>query len=193
MQRICVFCGSSIGARPVYAEAARQVGALLARRGLGLVYGGGSVGLMGVLADAALSAGGEVIGVIPEFLFKREIEHRGATEMRVVGSMHERKALMADLADGFIALPGGYGTLDEFCEIITWAQLGLHRKPVGLLNVAGYFDSFLAFLDHTTAEGFVQPNYRALVLDDADAARLLDRLHTYQPPPVVKWLDTEQR
>jgi uncharacterized protein (TIGR00730 family) len=193
MQRICVFCGSAIGARPVYAEAARQLGALLARRGLGLVYGGGSVGLMGVLANAALANGGEVIGVIPEFLFKREIEHRGATEMRVVGTMHERKALMADLSDGFIALPGGYGTLDEFCEIITWAQLGLHRKPVGLLNVAGYFDSFLAFLDHTTNEGFVQPNYRALALDDTDAARLLERLRTYQPPPVVKWLDTEQR
>ncbi|MDW8328197.1 MAG: TIGR00730 family Rossman fold protein [Anaerolineales bacterium] len=193
MKRICVFCGSSIGARPVYAEAARQLGALLARRGLGLVYGGGSVGLMGVLADAALANGGEVIGVIPEFLFKREIEHRGATEIRVVGTMHERKALMADLSDGFIALPGGYGTLDEFCEIISWAQLGLHRKPVGLLNVAGYYDSFLAFLDHTTAEGFVQPNYRALVLDDGDATRLLDRLHTYRPPPVVKWLDREQR
>lgn len=193
MQRICVFCGSAVGARPVYAEAARQLGNLLAQRGLGLVYGGGSVGLMGVLADAALAAGGEVIGVIPEFLFKREIEHRGATEIRVVGTMHERKAIMADLADAFIALPGGYGTLDEFCEIITWAQLGLHRKPVGLLNVAGYFDSFLAFLDHTTAEGFVQPNYRALALDDTDAARLLERLRTYQPPPVVKWLDTEQR
>ncbi len=193
MRRICVFCGSAVGARPVYAEAARRLGALLAQQGLGLVYGGGSVGLMGVLANATLAAGGEVIGVIPEFLFKREIEHRGATELRVVGTMHERKAMMADLADGFIALPGGYGTLDEFCEIITWAQLGLHRKPVGLLNVAGYFDSFLAFLDHTTAEGFVQPNYRALALDDTDAARLLDRLRTYQPQPVVKWLDKEQR
>jgi len=193
MRRICVFCGSAVGARPVYAEAAQRLGALLAQQGLGLVYGGGSVGLMGVLANATLAAGGEVIGVIPEFLFKREIEHRGATELRVVGTMHERKAMMADLADGFIALPGGYGTLDEFCEIITWAQLGLHRKPVGLLNVAGYFDSFLAFLDHTTAEGFVQPNYRALALDDTDAARLLDRLRAYQPRPVVKWLDKEQR
>jgi hypothetical protein len=193
MQRICIFCGSSVGARPVYAEAARQVGALLAQRNLGLVYGGGSVGLMGVAADAALAGGGEVIGVIPEFLFQREIEHKGVTEMRVVGTMHERKTIMADLADGFIALPGGYGTLDEFCEIITWAQLGLHRKPVGLLNVAGYFDSFLAFLDHTTAEGFVQPEYRALVLDDTDPASLLDRLRAYQPPPVVKWMDKEQR
>jgi uncharacterized protein (TIGR00730 family) len=193
MQRLCIFCGSSVGARPVYAEAARQVGALLAQRNLGLVYGGGSVGLMGVAADGALAAGGEVIGVIPEFLFQREIEHKGVTEMRVVGTMHERKTIMADLADGFMALPGGYGTLDEFCEIITWAQLGLHRKPVGLLNVAGYFDSFLAFLDHTTAEGFVQPEYRALVLDDTDPASLLDRLRAYQPPPVVKWMDKEQR
>lgn len=193
MQRVCIFCGSAVGARPVYAEAARQMGALLAQRGLGLVYGGGSVGLMGVVADAALAAGGEVIGVIPEFLFKREIEHRGASEMRVVGTMHERKTIMADLADSFVALPGGYGTLDELCEILTWAQLGLHRKPVGLLNVAGYFDSFLTFLDHTTTEGFVQSNYRALVLDDTDPAHLLDRLRAYQPPPVIKWMDREQR
>jgi hypothetical protein len=193
MQRVCVFCGSSTGERPEYAEAAARVGGLLAQRGIELVYGGGRVGLMGVLADAVLTNGGRGIGVIPEFLFSKEIEHRGIQDMRVVSSMHERKALMADLADGFIALPGGFGTLDEFCEILTWAQLGLHRKPCGLLNVAGYYDSFLAFLDTATREGFIQPQYRALILDDADPERLLARLRDYRPPELVKWMRDEQR
>lgn len=193
MKSICVFCGSSVGVRPEYAEAARQVGALLAERGLGLVYGGGRVGLMGVVADAVLEHGGRVAGIIPEFLFKKEIEHKDVNDLRVVGSMHERKALMADLADGFMALPGGWGTLDEFCEILTWAQLGLHTKPCGLLNVAGYYDSFLQFFDTATAEGFIQPQYRALVLADTDPARLLDRMAAYQPPQTVKWMKDEQR
>jgi hypothetical protein len=193
MKSICVFCGSSSGVRPEYADAARQLGALLAERGIGLVYGGGRVGLMGLIADAVLAHGGHVSGVIPEFLFKKEIEHKGASDLRIVGSMHERKALMADLADGFIALPGGWGTLDEFCEILTWAQLGLHTKPCGLLNVAAYYDSFLQFFDTATTEGFVQPQYRALVLADTDPARLLDRMAAYQPPPTVKWMKDEQR
>lgn len=193
MQRICVFCGSSAGAQPEYAEAARQLGAVLAGRGAGLVYGGGRVGLMGVVADAVLAAGGPVTGVIPRFLFTKEIDHKGVTDLRVVGTMHERKALMADLADGFVALPGGFGTLDEFCEIITWAQLGLHRKPCGLLNVAGYYDSFLAFLDRAAADGFIQPAFRALVLADDDAERLLDRMAQYQPPQAPRWLEQEQR
>jgi hypothetical protein len=193
MQRLCIFCGSSTGARPEYAAAAAQVGALLAAQGVELVYGGGRVGLMGVLADAVLTNGGRGIGVIPEFLFSKEIEHRGIQDMRVVSSMHERKALMADLADGFIALPGGFGTLDEFCEILTWAQLGLHRKPCGLLNVAGYYDSFLAFLDTATRDGFIQPQYRTLIVDDADPERLLARLRDYRPPELVKWMRDEQR
>lgn len=193
MKNICVFCGSSVGVRPEYADAARQLGALLAQRGLGLVYGGGRVGLMGVIADAVLTNGGHVSGIIPEFLFKKEIEHKDVHDLRVVGSMHERKALMADLADGFIALPGGWGTLDEFCEILTWAQLGLHTKPCGLLNVSGYYDSFLQFFDTATTEGFVQAQYRALVLADTDPARLLDRMAAYQPPQTVKWMKDEQR
>lgn len=193
MKSICVFCGSSSGVRPEYADAARQLGALLAERGIGLVYGGGRVGLMGIIADAVLTHGGHVSGIIPEFLFKKEIEHKDVSDLRVVGSMHERKALMADLADGFIALPGGWGTLDEFCEILTWAQLGLHTKPCGLLNVAGYYDSFLHFFDTATTEGFVQPQYRALVLADTDPARLLDRMAAYQPPQTVKWMKDEQR
>lgn len=193
MKNICVFCGSSNGVRPEYADAARQLGALLAQRGLGLVYGGGRVGLMGLIADAVLANGGHVSGIIPEFLFKKEIEHKDVSDLRVVGSMHERKALMADLADGFIALPGGWGTLDEFCEILTWAQLGLHSKPCGLLNVSGYYDSFLQFFDTATTEGFVQPQHRTLVLAETDPARLLDRMATYQPPPTVKWMKDEQR
>ncbi len=192
MQRICVFCGSSSGVRPVYTTAANAFGTLLAQHGLGLVYGGGRVGLMGVVADAVLAAGGEVIGVIPEFLFQKELEHRGASDLRVVGSMHERKAMMADLADGFVALPGGYGTLDEFCEILTWAQLGLHRKPCGLLNVDGYYTAFLSFLDHASGEGFVQPLYRGLILDDAHGDHLLARMRAYQPPALARWLTPGQ-
>jgi uncharacterized protein (TIGR00730 family) len=176
MRRICVFCGSKVGDRPVYAEAALRLGELLARRGLGLVYGAGNIGLMGVLADAALSRGGEVIGVIPRSLVDRELAHQGLTELYIVETMHQRKALMADLSDGFIALPGGFGTCDELFEILTWGQLGLHSKPVGLLNVDGFFDPLLAWLDHTVEEGFVKPIHRSALLTESDSARLLDRL-----------------
>lgn len=189
MRRICVFCGSSSGASPAYAEAAQAMGAALAARGLGLVYGGGNVGLMGVVADAAMAGGGEVIGVIPRALKAREVAHAGITDLRVVGSMHERKALMAELADGFIALPGGIGTLEEWFEIWTWAQLGIHSKPFGLLNAAGYFDPLLAFLDRTMAERFVRPEYRAMVLVDDRPEPLLDRMAAYEPPVIPKWLD----
>ncbi len=193
MPRLAVFCGASSGHDPVYAGAAGALGRLLAARGLGLVYGGGKVGLMGLIADTVLAAGGEVIGVMPRNLFPKEIDHPGLTELREVASMHERKALMADLADGFIALPGGYGTLDEFCEILTWAQLGLHRKPCGLLNVAGYYTAFLEFLNHASGQGFIQPQFRALVLAETEPARLLDRLAAYEPPAVRRWLNEAQR
>lgn len=189
MRRVCVFCGSSPGASSLYADVARQLGALLARRGLGLVYGGGNVGLMGILADAVLKGGGHVTGVIPQSLVDLEVAHAGLTDLRIVGSMHERKALMADLADGFIALPGGIGTLEEFCEILTWAQLGLHEKPCGLINVAGYFDHLMAFLDHSVSERFFRAEHRSMVLLDDDAERLLDRFETYRPPHLEKWID----
>ncbi len=171
-----MFCASSHGARPAYVAAAQQVGQLLAGRGIELVYGGGCVGLMGTVADAALAAGGRAVGVMPVALVEREIAHTGLTELHVVGSMHERKARMADLSDAFVALPGGFGTLDELCEILTWAQLGIHRKPVGLLNVAGYYDHFLALLDHQVREGLLQSRHRDYLTVDIDAGRLLDKL-----------------
>ncbi len=192
LQRICVYCGSNTGADPAYAHAARELGALLARRGLGLVYGGGRVGLMGAIADAALAAGGSVIGVIPEALVKMEVAHHGLTELRVVKSMHERKALMVDLADAFIALPGGYGTLEEFCEVLTWAQLGLHNKPHGLLNTCGYYDSLLGFLDHAVAANFIRPAHRQLVHTADQPEPLLDLLAQAHPPHLHKWLDRDQ-
>jgi uncharacterized protein (TIGR00730 family) len=181
MHRICVFTGSSLGARPEYQQAARALGQELASRGLGLVYGGASVGLMGVVADAALAAGGEVIGVLPRGLFRREVPHRHLTELREVGSMHERKALMADLADGFIALPGGYGTFDELFEIITWAQLGIHSKPIGLLDAADYFAPLLALIAHATREGFIPPSNTPLLLKAEDSATLLNHFEAYTP------------
>lgn len=187
MKRVCVFCGSSEGVRPEYRAAAEQVGALLAQRGIELVYGGGKVGLMGAVADAALTAGGRVIGIIPQGLVDREVSHQGLTELRVVASMHERKALMADLAEGFLCLPGGYGTWDEFCEILTWAQLGLHKHACGLLNVAGYYDPLLAMADRAREEGFVREEYRRLMLADADAERLLDRMEEYVSPVAGRW------
>jgi uncharacterized protein (TIGR00730 family) len=174
--RLCVFCGSSFGASPLYADAARELGRRLVRRGIGLVYGGGDVGLMGVVADAVLAAGGPVWGVIPRALADREVAHRQLTSLEIVGSMHERKARMAELADAFLALPGGLGTLDEWFEVWTWAQLGIHAKPLGMLNVAGYFDPLLAFVDRTVDEGFVSPRHRGLVSVDGDPERLLDRL-----------------
>jgi uncharacterized protein (TIGR00730 family) len=162
--------------RPVYAETARHLGALLARRGMGLVYGGGNVGLMGAVAEAALSAGAEVIGVIPRFMEQREIAMQTITDLRIVGSMHERKAMMVELADAFLALPGGFGTWDEFCEVVTWAQIGLHRKPCAILNVDGYYDPFLALMNRAFEDGFVSHVFRDMVLVDSDGERLLDRI-----------------
>ena len=187
MKRICVFCGSNAGARSEYAEAARALATVLAERKLGIVYGGGNVGLMGVLADAALEHGGEVIGVIPQKLVDKEVAHRGVTELLVVETMHERKALMNDLSDAFLALPGGFGTLDEFFEVLTWAQLGFHGKPCALLNVAGYYDGLLAMLDHAVTERFLRPAHRELVIADTDPLRLLQRLSAFVPVPKGKW------
>lgn len=189
MQRICVFCGSNRGARPDYTAAARTLGAALVKNGLSLVYGGGRVGLMGELADAVLAAGGHAIGVIPRNLVLREVGHAGLSELHVVESMHERKALMADLADAFIALPGGLGTLEEVFEIWTWAQLGVHSKPVGFLDVAGYYAPLMSFLDHAAAEQFVRPQHRAIALVEQDADTLLASLRQYAPPDVEKWID----
>jgi uncharacterized protein (TIGR00730 family) len=186
MKRICVFTGSSPGARTDYADAAQELGRLLVARGHGLVYGGGRVGLMGVIADAALANGGNVI---PEALAAKEIAHSRLTELRVVHSMHERKAIMAELSDAFIALPGGLGTLEEFFEVITWAQLGLHAKPVGIMNVSGYFDPLFAFLDRAVDERFVKVEHRAMIIMAHSPADLLDRLQSYKPPQVEKWID----
>jgi hypothetical protein len=188
IKRVLVFCGSSPGARPEYAQAAGELGALIARRGLGLVYGGASVGLMGIVADGALAAGGEVIGVIPRQLVKREIAHTGLTDLREVGTMHERKALMAELSDAVIALPGGTGTLDELFELFTWSQLGLHRMPIGLLDVAGYWQPLLAMLDHMVAERLLRSEHRETLLVETDASALLDALAGYEHRATDKWL-----
>lgn len=193
MKNICVFAGSSSGARGEYAAAARDLGRVLAERNAGLVYGGARVGLMGALADEALRCGGRVIGVMPEALVAKEVAHAGLTELRVVTSMHERKAMMSDLSDGFVALPGGMGTLDEFFEILTWAQLGLHAKPCGLLNIGGYFDRLLAFIQHSVDERFVRPEHGSMVLVSDSAAALLDRMASYQPPVVQKWIERSER
>ncbi len=194
MRRICVFCGSSPGARPAYLDVAKSMGQLLARRGVGLVYGGGSVGLMGAVADAALDAGGEVVGVILRSLEARELDHRGLTEQHVVGSMHERKKMMSDLADAFVALPGGMGTLEELAEILTWSQLGLHPKPkpLGLLDVEGYWAPLVAFFDHAVAERFIRAEHRCMVLVDSSPEGMLQQIERYVPPVVEKWIDTEQ-
>lgn len=192
LARVCVFCGSQSGARPEYAAAAREVGELLAGSGLGVVYGGGRVGLMGTLADAALEAGGEVIGVIPRGLMEREVGHPRLSSLEVVDSMHHRKARMAELADAFIALPGGYGTLEELFEALTWCQLGIHAKPSGLLNVAGYFDGLRLQLECAVAEGLLRPLHAGLLLIDTDAPRLLERLETAELPALRRWLDPAQ-
>ncbi len=193
MKRICVFAGSATGARPEYVAAARQLADELVQRGFGVVYGGGSVGLMGVLADAALAGGGEVIGVIPRPLATRELAHTGLTTLHIVGSMHERKALMASLVEAFVALPGGLGTLEETLEILTWSQLGIHRKPIGLLNVAGYFEPLLRMLVEAEREGFVRPEYLGLLLAAAAPATLLDAFAAWQPPSLpIAWLDPTQ-
>jgi uncharacterized protein (TIGR00730 family) len=187
LRRICVFCGSSSGVRAVYQQAAQTVGQLLCRRGIELVYGGGHVGLMGIVADACLHEGGRVIGVIPQALADREVAHTGLTELRIVGSMHERKALMADLSDAFMSLPGGYGTWEEFFEVLTWSQLGIQGKACGVLNVDGYYDPLLQMADRALSEGFLRDVHRDLLLSDSDPERLLDRLSSYAAPAVDKW------
>ncbi len=193
MKRICVFCGSAAGTRPDYAEAARELAAELVRRKIGVVYGGGSIGLMGVLADTAFDLGGEVIGVIPRGLASRELLHTGVTEIRLVDSMHERKATMASLADAFIALPGGLGTLEETLETLTWSQLGIQRKPVGLLDVRGYWDALLRLLSHAVQEGFVRREYLGLLLTAGTAGELLDRVAAWRPPALPgAWLDASR-
>jgi uncharacterized protein (TIGR00730 family) len=192
MKRVCVFCGSSVGAKPAYAEAARAMGRLIAKKGIGLVYGGGNVGLMGVIADAALEAGGEVTGVIPLALADREIAHTGLTDLRVVDSMHTRKAKMAELSDAFIAMPGGVGTFEEFFEAVTWTQLGLHRKPCGLLNVDGFYTPLERFIDQAVTEGFIRPVHRAVIVVDDNPERLLEALATIDLPNVPKWIRPDE-
>ena len=189
LKRVCVFTGSSSGARPEYTAAARALGNVLVERHIGLVYGGARVGLMGTLADSVLAAGGHVIGVIPEALAAKEIAHTGLSELHVVTSMHARKALMANLAEGFIALPGGWGTLEELLEVLTWAQLGLHQKPCGLLNVLGFFDRLLSFIDHGIGEGFVRRENRSMILVSPSPGTLLDQFEKYVPRQVEKWID----
>lgn len=192
MERICVFCGAKAGNRADYCDMATTLGRALVARGLGLVFGGGGIGLMGTVADATLEAEGEAIGVIPETLVERERPHPGLTELHIVGTMHERKALMAELADGFIALPGGFGTLDELAEILTWAQLGIHDKPVGLINVAGYFDPLLALLDRATEDELIRPSHRAILMDATDPGTLLDRMSGYHAPHRHHWASLDQ-
>jgi uncharacterized protein (TIGR00730 family) len=188
MKRIAVYCGSNPGARPEYAVAAQELGALLAREKIELVYGGGSRGLMGQVADAALKNGGHVIGVVPEKLVIKEVVHEKLPDLRVVKTMHERKALMAELSDGFIALPGGYGTFEEFFEVLAWGQLGWHQKPFGLLNVAEFYSPLTQFLDHTTVEGFIRPKHRELVILESQAEKILQRMRDFRPPTEIKWL-----
>jgi uncharacterized protein (TIGR00730 family) len=188
-RRVCVYAGSSPGARPEFAASTRALGTLLAQRGIGIVYGGGNVGLMGALADAALAAGGEVIGVIPHALMAKELGHPGVTQLHAVETMHERKARMAAESDAFIALPGGIGTLEELFESLTWLQLGFHAKPVGLLNVCGFYDPLLTFLERMEAERFIRIEHRAMLLVENDPEILLDRLATFTPPDIAKWLD----
>lgn len=186
---LCLYCGSSPGTNPAYQQAARHFGETLARQKIKLVFGGGSVGLMGIAADACLAAGGEVVGVIPTLLMEKEVGHKGLTEMHVVADMHQRKALMTELSDGFIALPGGYGTLDELFEALTWLQLSYHLKPVGLLNVAGFFDHLIGFLDHARDERFLREMHRNALNVDADLERLIDKLRVAETPDNAKWLD----
>ena len=192
MRAVCVFCGSSTGAQTEYADCAREVGRLLAEQDLAVVYGGAKVGLMGLVADAALAAGGRVIGVIPKALTAKEIVHGGLTELHVVGSMHERKALMAERADAFLALPGGMGTLEEIFEALTWAQLGLHASPCGFLNTGGYYDAIETFLDQAVTEGFIKKIYRELTLFDRDPVALLERFASYRAPEIPVWIRSDE-
>jgi uncharacterized protein (TIGR00730 family) len=193
IRRLCIFCGSSAGNRPAYRRAAEEIGSYLAKNEIAIVFGGGKVGLMGIVADSALAAGGEVIGVIPEHLMGREVGHCGLTKLHVVASMHERKALMADLSDAFLALPGGFGTFDEFCEVLTWSQLGLHQKPCGLLNVEGYFTPVLAMFDRAVADGFLRKENREIVLASDNLPEMMDKMRSWHPVVVEKWLDREAR
>ena len=188
VQRLCVYCASNDGTRPEYLDTARQLGTLLAARGIALVYGGGRVGLMGAVADAALAGGGEVIGIMPHGLVQREVAHHGLTKLHVVDSMHERKAMMNELADGFIVMPGGVGTLEEFFETWTWAQLGVHRKPIGLLDVAGFWQPLLALITHMDAEGFMRGTASDWLLTATDPTTLLDAMERFAPPTVRRWL-----
>lgn len=191
MKRVCVYCGSNSGTGKSYIHAAQTLGASLVREGLGLVYGGSNFGLMGVIAETVIANGGEVIGVIPEPLIAKEVVSKGLTDLRIVQSMHERKAMMADLADAFIALPGGFGTLEEFCEIVTWVLLGLHQKPCGLFNVEGYYNGLLLFLNHAVAEEFIPSEYLSVVLADTDADRLLEKLLSYEAQTFHVWNETK--
>jgi uncharacterized protein (TIGR00730 family) len=191
LRRLCVYAGSNTGRRAEYAEAAAALARAMAGRGIGLVYGGGRVGLMGVLADTILAEGGEAIGVIPQALMDRELGHPGLTQLRVVASMHERKALMVELSDGFVAVPGGIGTLEELIEVHTWSQLGIHAKPCGVLDAAGFYAGLLAFLDHMVTERFLLAAHRATMLSASDPGTLLDRLEAFEPVRVGKWLDLE--
>ncbi len=191
--RLCVFCGSNAGQDPVYLQTARTLGEALAASGIGLIYGGASVGLMGAVADAVLSKGGDVIGVMPQALVDKEIAHKGLSDLRVVGSMHERKALMAELADGFIALPGGLGTFEELFEVWTWAQLGYHRKPCALLNAGGFYDKLTDFLDDVVERGFVKPIHRAMLIVESEPAALIEAMRAYEPPKVDKWIKAGER
>ncbi|RLS51310.1 MAG: TIGR00730 family Rossman fold protein [Planctomycetota bacterium] len=193
MKTVCVYCGSSFGNNPVYSEVARELGQTLAERQIELIYGGGRVGLMGVVADAVLAAGGRVQGVIPQALADREVAHHGLTQLHIVQSMHDRKSMMADLSEGFIALPGGIGTLEELFEIWTWAQLGIHSRPIGLLNIAGYFDRLLEFLTHAMREAFLKPAHHQAAVVSASVADLLEQMQQSPPVNVGKWLDQDQR
>jgi uncharacterized protein (TIGR00730 family) len=193
LKTICVFCGSNPGVRAEYTQAAISLARFLVAEKIRIVYGGGNVGLMGVLADAALAEGGHVIGVIPDALVAKERAHRRLPEMKIVRSMHERKALMADLSDAFIAMPGGYGTFEEFCEVLTWTQLGLHQKPCGLLNVEGFYDPLLRMFDHAVAEGFLKPPHRSMVLSESRPEPLVSRLRESELPSVDKWIEAAQR
>lgn len=192
MNKICVFCASNDGANPIYLETAEKVGIFLAEKNIGLVYGGGRVGLMGQIADTVMKNNGNVIGIIPKSLADKEVAHQGLTELHIVKSMHERKAMMADFSDGFIALPGGFGTFEELCEIITWAQLGFHEKPCGFLNVEGYYDPLIELFDKATKEKFIRPEHRELVLIESKIENLFERMTNYKPPVLEKWLDKEQ-
>lgn len=188
MRSVCVFCGSSVGKSPAFADAARRLGAEISHRKLRLVYGGGKVGLMGDVAASVLENGGEVVGVIPESLVEKEIGHEGLTELKVVGSMHERKKHMADLSDGFLALPGGYGTFEEFLEVLSWSQLSIHEKPCALLNIEGFFDPLLELFDKAVESGFVHPDHRSLVLSETESKPLLEAMERYRPPETRKWV-----